>query len=345
MTSVESEVINLQDQDLKFESYRFFGVPFKVSFDLSDSAEIYRKTYGHLKENPEFGEFENAITFRVFSESLENGAKAIVVENGEIDHLANVFRRGSNRHRFKIEEAAAGEAGFYQVADAFLGYKPVMLIGERTCFFLDDERWRAYAESVIFHTVLSQISDHFVMHAGVVSVNGQAVILCGEANKGKTTLTLALVREGFKFLSDEVAFIDRKRGIVQPFPRALGLREKTLSMFSELDHQIKRQPTQSLSGDEKWLVDIDDIFPESRAGSAEASAIFFLEGFAERTTLTPMTSADALLQCTRFSHTAEDNPIQSMLAVADVVQGAKCFRLYSGTVSETVKVVAATVKG
>lgn len=345
MTSVEPEDIRLREHALEFETYCFFGVPFKVGFDLPVSAEIYRKTYGHLKGNSEYGGIDNAITFKVLSGSLKNGTKAIVVENGEIDHLVNVFRRGSNRHRFRIEESESGDTGFYQVADAFLGYKPVMLIGERTCFFLDHERWRAYAESVIFHTILSHIPDHFVMHAGVVSVEGRAVVLCGEANRGKTTLTLALVREGFKFLSDEVAFIDRRRGVVQPFPRALGLREKTLSMFSELDSQIKLQPTKSLSGDDKWLVDIDDMFPGCRGASCKVDSIIFMERFSKSTELTPMTSAEAVLQSIRFSHTAEDNPFQSMLAAADVVQAAKCYRLQSGSVSETVKVVADSMKG
>ncbi len=342
MTSLEPEDISLGEQELEYETYRFFGVPFKVGFDVPESAKIYRKTYGHLKELPENGRVDNAITFKVLSESLENDAKAIVVENGKIDHLVNVFRRGSNRHRFRIE--AESDDGFFRVADAFLENKPVMLIGERTCFFLDHERWRAYAESVIFHTVLSHIPGHLVMHAGVVSTNGRAVVLCGEANRGKTTLTLALVREGCKFLSDEVAFIDRKLGVVHPFPRALGLREKTLSMFSELNSRVKLQPTKSLSGDDKWLVDIDDMFPGCRGDSCKVGSIIFMDGFSDSAKLTPITSAEALLECTKFSHTAEENPFQSMLAVADVVQAAKCYRLQSGSVSETVRIVTDSLK-
>lgn len=343
MTCVESEDIRLQSQELEYETYRFFDVPFRVGFDHPMSAALYRRTYGHLRKCPVQGQTDNIITFKVLSKSLENGAKAVVIEHANIDHLVNVFRRGSNRHRFRIEESLS-ETGFYQVADAFLGFKPVMLIGERTCFFLDDERWPSYAESVIFHTVLAHIPGHLVMHAGVVSISGRAIILCGEANRGKTTLTLALVREGFKFLSDEVAFVDRKLGLVEPFPRALGLREKTLSMFSELGDGVKQQPTKSLSGDDKWLVDIDDIFPRSRGEVATVSAIIILDGFSDSTRLTPLTSAEALFECNRFSHTAEEDPFQSMLSMADVVQGAKCYRLLSGSVSETVSVVVDSLK-
>ncbi len=332
----------LEEQDIEVGSYRFFGVPFSVGFDSPASARTYRRTYGHLRNNPANGEIEEAVTFKIYSGSPGNETKRIVVGSAGIDHLVNVFRRGSNRHRFRIEESESG--GLYRVADAFLGFKQVMLVGERTCYFLDPERSQAYAESVIFHTVLSHVANHVVLHAGVVSLNGRAVILCGEANKGKTTLTLALVREGFKFLSDEVAFIDRKTGMVQPFPRALGLRENTLSMFSEVSRMKNREATQSLSGDEKWLIDIDDIFPGRRGDSAAVSRILFLEGFSEETVLTPMSSADALLQCTKFAHTADDSPIQSMLAVADVVQQAKCFHLHSGTIEDTVRAVSESVK-
>ena len=50
--------------------------------------------------------------------------------------------------------------------------------------------------------------DHVLLHAGVVELDGRGVLLVAPEDHGKTTLTAALVRDGFGYLSDEVAAID-----------------------------------------------------------------------------------------------------------------------------------------
>jgi hypothetical protein len=219
-----------------------------------------------------------------------------------------------------------------------------MLVDENTCFFLDSERWVAYAESLVFHTILAQIHDHYLLHAGVVSWEGKGVILCGEANRGKTTLTLALVQEGFKFLSDEAAFIDRVSGKVVPFPRSVGLRQKSLTMFSQLDHSVRRQLTKSLSGDDKWLVDVEEVFPGSLGDACEVGVVVFMEGFSQATELVPLSTAEALFRSSKFAHTSAVEPFESMLSVADIFERASCFRLSCGSVAETVAVISEMVR-
>jgi hypothetical protein len=64
------------------------------------------------------------------------------------------------------------------------------------------------------------------VHAGVVAVDGRAVVLPGRQNSGKTTLTAALVAAGAVYLSDEYAPLD-DRGRVHPFARPLSFRNAT----------------------------------------------------------------------------------------------------------------------
>ncbi len=338
MIDIESAVQNPEEQSLSYERYCFFGVEFKVGFDRPSLQDIYRNTYAHLRKNSDKHDIENCTTFKVLSQSPHNGEPAVIVENAQQKHLVDIFRRGSNRFRFTIRDT--NDPSLYEVADAFLSHTPVMLVGERVCYFLDRERWRAYTESIIFHTVLSRIPHHYAMHAGVVSLNDKAILLCGEANNGKTTLTLGLVREGFKYLSDEIAFIDQASGQVEPFPRALGLRHKTIGMFPELDRSVHLQPTKSLSGDDKWLVDIEEIFPKSLGASCKVGVIIFMEGFSESVELTPISASEALFKCMKYSHTAESDPFQAMLQVASVVESARCYRLRSGGVHDTVRMIA-----
>lgn len=62
------------------------------------------------------------------------------------------------------------------------------------------------------------------IHAGVVAVNGRAVVFPGRSMAGKTTLVAELVRAGATYLSDEYAVFDGD-GLVHPFARRLSVRE------------------------------------------------------------------------------------------------------------------------
>jgi len=62
------------------------------------------------------------------------------------------------------------------------------------------------------------------VHAGAVGWKGRAIVLPGENQTGKSTLTAALVRAGATFFSDEFAVLDRK-GRVHPYPLPLRIRE------------------------------------------------------------------------------------------------------------------------
>lgn len=72
-------------------------------------------------------------------------------------------------------------------------------------------------------TIAEFAPDHVFIHAGVVSVNGKAIILPANSMSGKTTLTAELVRQGTVYLSDEYAVIDNN-GNVCPYPKDLSFR-------------------------------------------------------------------------------------------------------------------------
>ncbi len=61
------------------------------------------------------------------------------------------------------------------------------------------------------------------VHAGVVAVDGQAILFPGASYSGKSTLVAAMVRAGATYYSDEFAVLD-DRGRVHPYARPLGLR-------------------------------------------------------------------------------------------------------------------------
>lgn len=317
------------DTGQAIERYALFGKQFDVRFDEPRFRRLFSLSYRSLQiEN------SSAATSMGFAlHSLHPGLPELHLASNE-GRLVDAFTGGTNCRRFTVREISREGATTYEVSDAFLGNLPVMLLSENRATLLDRDRCYATTESVIFHFILSLIPNYHIMHAGVVAWQGKAVLLCGEANRGKTTLTLSLVRAGWKFLSDEIAFLDLARCTVAPFPRAIGMREQSVRMFPEITPEALTE-TKSLGGEAKWLVDVEQVFPNSIGQESNIEAIVLLDGFNEVPLLTPIAASEAMLECMKVTHSAEDDPMKLMLNVAEIVNHARCFRLKAGRVPDT----------
>jgi len=71
--------------------------------------------------------------------------------------------------------------------------------------------------------VAAQAPDRVFVHAGVIALDGRALLIPGESFSGKTTLVAALVDAGASYYSDEYAVLDED-GLVHPYRRPLRLR-------------------------------------------------------------------------------------------------------------------------
>ena len=58
-------------------------------------------------------------------------------------------------------------------------------------------------------------NNNLVIHASVVSKNGNSSLFIGKSGMGKSVLAYQLIEKGFKFLSEDICAITRK-SFVQP---------------------------------------------------------------------------------------------------------------------------------
>lgn len=72
-------------------------------------------------------------------------------------------------------------------------------------------------------SIAANARDWLFVHAGVVAVEGRALLIPGATFTGKTTLVHALVQAGATYYSDEYAVLDGA-GLVHPYPRPLSIR-------------------------------------------------------------------------------------------------------------------------
>lgn len=73
------------------------------------------------------------------------------------------------------------------------------------------------------HHLAMKAPDHVFIHAGVVSVGGNAIAIPGASRSGKSTLVAALVRSGATYHSDEYAVVGPD-GLIESYPKPLSLR-------------------------------------------------------------------------------------------------------------------------
>lgn len=82
-----------------------------------------------------------------------------------------------------------------------------------------------------------------VVHAAVLAGANGAVALCGESRSGKSTLTAAAARRGWRHLSDDLGLIDVQALTVAPYARPVMLREggrRLLGVAPELPEGVER---------------------------------------------------------------------------------------------------------
>jgi hypothetical protein len=177
-------------------------------------------------------------------------------------------------HRFLAEEDRLQnivEYGLYTRIDNPWG-KPVLVLAGEVLPLDDAGVLEAYAYDGILNSILARVKSHYLIHAAALSWENRGLIMVADAGQGKTTLTLELVRRGYKFLSDELAAIRRLDGRLDAFPRRLRVRPETLEL---LDFRQIADQVPVVFG--KYLVDIDDFLPGSLVQSAMPRYLFLMD--------------------------------------------------------------------
>ena len=88
-------------------------------------------------------------------------------------------------------------------------------------------------ESAINWCIGNRIARYLLIHAAAVEREGRAVVLPGASGVGKSTLTTALVANGWRLLSDEVTIIDPTGGLLRPHPRPISLKNETIDLIAD----------------------------------------------------------------------------------------------------------------
>lgn len=157
--------------------------------------------------------------------------------------------------------------------------RPTLIVNGGAQSFDHPELLFEYTHTSILHRMAIEARQHILFHAAALSSDQAGVILAGDTGHGKTTLALALVQRGFRFLSDEMAAIRHASGCLVPFPRRLGVRPPTWRL-------IGRNPTRYPSLSRQW-VDVEALFPGRLSSPCRPRLLFHLVADEPHTTGQP----------------------------------------------------------
>jgi HprK-related kinase A len=92
----------------------------------------------------------------------------------------------------------------------------------------------AYFEWGLNCCISRNVHHLITMHGAVVERAGKAVIVLGDSGAGKSTLCAAMVADGWRLLTDELALVDPHTLEVSPIVRPISLKNRSIDLVRQL---------------------------------------------------------------------------------------------------------------
>lgn len=126
---------------------------------------------------------------------------------------------------------------------------------------------------LITDEINKNINSHFLTHGGGAVFQNKGVMICGDSGTGKTSLIMKLLTCGFQFLSDEIIPINKKTGMMEPFPRAVGLRSDIRALLRD-EFSLFRELEFNRTSGHKYFMN-PSLLPSEKIG-APAVPVYFI---------------------------------------------------------------------
>ena len=210
--------------------------------------------------------------------------------------------------------------------------------------YLSEASLRENGERVFIHllftvTLFEALRQHglFFLHAAALeSPEQEGYLFVANAYSGKTSLTLALIQQGFRYLSDDTVFLRPvPEGLeVLPWIRPFHIASEVIPLYPELSHLAGRPD--SFPGHSKKDLRPEECYPDRQTRRLLNPAwLFFPSLTAEpHSRLQPLSSGEALpLLLPQSLAVMFDLKLapEHLQALKRLLRSARSFRLWSGT--------------
>ena len=83
---------------------------------------------------------------------------------------------------------------------------------------------------------------YLLLHASTVERGGRAIVMTGHSGSGKSTLAAILGERGWRLMGDEFALLDPASGLLHAFPRAVSLKNGSISVVAGVTEEARLGP-------------------------------------------------------------------------------------------------------
>lgn len=195
--------------------------------------------------------------------------------------------------------------------------------------------------------LLNNSHDAITVHAALLSRGGKGIVIVGPSFAGKSTLAIALWRNGWSLLCDDTVFIDTVGQTASPAPRRVSLRHGSRELVGEPAwKQISNTPS-CIETAKGLFFHPHEVSESEKEKSTALSAIFFLArmdsvlGEAELKAINPAKGALSLLP---YAFNARILPfVEGLRKVTPLLETVPAYDLGRGDLKAMVDAVEATV--
>jgi len=184
------------------------------------------------------------------------------------------------------------------------------------------------------HAMVHQTAQDFLfLHAGAVARNGAGVLLLAPMDAGKSTLTTALLLEGFAYLSDELGAIDPVTTRAYPFEKRISLDPEALAYFPDLEERLNGLGPLSASLHQRYIRP-EDLEATVALPSPVRSVVFLEPDRSGAPRLSQITRADAVRRMVPHCFNLDRHRERGIVLLSRLASGATAHLLEGGTPRE-----------
>ncbi len=189
--------------------------------------------------------------------------------------------------------------------------------------------------------VALQCFRYVIFHAGVVARGDQAVLLAAQSGGGKSTLTAALMEQGFRLMSDEFGILSTDKALLHAYPRPVSLKNESIDIVRDFagTDSVSQRLQDTPKGDIAYRrARADDISAMSQP--AKASLVLFPRfqpgSAASATQIEVAEAAMSLIASSPNYDVIGETAFQALVQMLD---GARCFELTYGNTADSIQLV------
>lgn len=186
--------------------------------------------------------------------------------------------------------------------------------------------------------ISSQINTYLIIHAAVIEKSGYAVVMPAPPGSGKSTLTAALIQEGWRLLSDELTLIDLDTRLIIPFPRPVSLKNQSIDVIKQRYPHVVFGPLSSdtVKGSVCHIKPPSTSVAQQRLSCPVGWIIFPKYEAEAKTELIVKEKAQTFLDMADNSFNYSCLGEEGFNVLAGVVDGADCYQFRYSELSEAI---------